>query len=146
MTEHFSLAELTASNVARAKGIDNTPPADVLPHLQRTAEGLERVRALIGQPIQVLSGYRCPALNVEVGGSKNSQHMAGQAADIQAPAFGSIHKLAETIAANAKALGVDQVIKERNSRGAEWVHVSFTVKPRHMALTLTMAGMVSGIV
>lgn len=146
MTEHFSLSEMIASDTARLRGIDNTPAPDVLPHLQRTAEGLERVRALTGHAIQILSGYRCPELNKAVHGSTDSQHMKGQAADIICPGFGSVHQVARLIAENAAQLGVDQVIKERNGRGAEWVHVSFTETPRHMALTLTTAGLVAEIV
>lgn len=146
MTEHFTLSELIASDTARLRGIDNAPPAEVMPHLQRTAEGLERVRALTGHPIKILSGYRCPELNRAVHGSKDSQHMKGQAADIICPGFGSVHQVAQLVADNAEALGVDQVIKERNGRGAEWVHVSFTESPRRMALTLTTAGLVPGIV
>ena len=132
--------------MAKARGIDNTPGADILPHLRFTAEGLERIRALIQQPIRILSGYRCPALNKAVGGSAHSQHMKGQAADIVAPHFGDVHTLAGVIAMNAKAIGVDQVIKEKNKRGAEWVHVSFCEAPRHMALTLTDKGLAAGIV
>lgn len=146
MTEHFTLQEFTASDTARLLGIDNTPPADVFPDMQRTAEGLERIRALAGHPIQLLSGYRCLSLNRAVNGSVNSQHMLGQAADIVCPKLGSVHTLAKLIESNIKALGVDQVILEKNARGAMWVHVSFCVRPRMMALTLTTAGLVPGIV
>lgn len=145
MTAHFSLEELTASDTARARGIDNHPGADILPQLHRTAEGLERIRALAGHPIKVLSAYRCPALNQAVGGAKNSQHMKGEAADITCK-FLSVNDLAKLIADNAVKLGVDQVIKEFNKAGGRWVHVSFTDKPRHQILTLTETGYVKGIV
>lgn len=146
MTAHFTLAELAASETARLRKIDNMPPAEVLPALQLLAEGLERIRTLISKPIRITSGYRCPELNRVVGGAKDSQHVKGEAADITAATFGSVHDLATLIAANAKELGVDQVIKEHNSHGTEWVHVSFSPAPRHLALTLKGKGFVPGIV
>jgi hypothetical protein len=147
LSEHFTLEEFYSSNVAQVFGVYNVPPAELLPLLRRTAEGLERIRILIGEkPILILSGYRSPILNQKVGGSKNSQHMRGEAADIISPRFGTVHDLALIIAINGEALAIDQVIKEKNSKGAEWVHVSFSDKPRNMALTLTSSGLVQGIV
>lgn len=42
---------------------------------------LERYRAKAG-PVSIISGYRCPGRNKEVGGAKTSQHMFGVAADV----------------------------------------------------------------
>lgn len=53
LTPHFSLAELTASNTAKARGIDNTPAPEHLDKLTLTAELLERVRTLLGLAIWV---------------------------------------------------------------------------------------------
>lgn len=145
MTPHFSLQELIASDTAKARGIDNSPGKDILPALNRTAEGLERIRALAGHPIKVLSGYRNPILNQLVGGAKNSQHIKGEAADITCKNM-SVNELAQLIADHAIALQVDQVIKEFNKSGGRWVHVSFTERPRHQVLTLTESGYVTGIV
>ncbi len=66
LTEHFSLEELTATS---HREIDNTPPIDAVTRLGCTARGLEHVRLLLGVPVIVLSGYRCPALNCIVGGA-----------------------------------------------------------------------------
>ena len=146
MTEHFSLDELIASQTAEKKGIKNIPGDDVMAHLQRTAEGLERIRSLIGDvSVHVLSGYRCPELNKAIGGVKSSQHVMGQAADIVAPKFGDVHTLSGVISMNAEALGVDKVIKEKNSMGAEWVHVSFRLKPRHLSFTYRGGKYLKGI-
>lgn len=46
---------------------------------------LEKLRAEVGQPIHVSSGYRCPKHNAAVGGATNSYHMKGMAADITIP-------------------------------------------------------------
>lgn len=43
---------------------------------------LEALRALVGVPITVTSGYRTPAHNAQVGGAQDSQHELGKAADI----------------------------------------------------------------
>lgn len=128
LTEHFSLEELTASTTAARLGIDNTPPADVLQNLHLLAVYLEQVRVVLGQPVSVRSGYRCPTLNRAVGGSKNSQHMTGMAADIISPRFGNPLAVCRAIAKSG--IVWDQVIHEGN-----WCHVSFAVKPRKQLLT-----------
>lgn len=43
---------------------------------------LEALRALVRQPIRIVSGYRCPPHNAAVGGAQDSQHMYAAAADI----------------------------------------------------------------
>lgn len=43
---------------------------------------LECARAYFGQPITITSGNRCKEYNEKVGGSPNSQHLYGKAADI----------------------------------------------------------------
>ena len=142
LTDHFSLAEMTVSEVAARKGLDNTPPGDVIEALLRTAQGLERIRTVIMQPIIVLSGYRAPAVNEAVGGSKTSQHLRGEAADIIAPAYGSPALLAEFLERRMDEFGIDQLILEYG----RWVHVSFAAQPRRMALTIDAAGTKPGII
>ena len=43
---------------------------------------LENVRTTFNQPVTITSGYRCPMHNLKVGGSRNSWHLTGKAADI----------------------------------------------------------------
>ena len=89
LSTHFSLEELVASEVATRRGLDNTPPNEVMPNLSRLAEGLDLVRAaLVNHPVHVTSGYRSPRLNQMIGGAKNSMHTLGLAANILCPAFG----------------------------------------------------------
>lgn len=65
---------------------------------------LDPLREKYGKPIKVNSGYRCPNHNLAVGGSMQSQHMKGEAADI-APMDGDaseLEKLVEIIKQNGK--------------------------------------------
>lgn len=89
ISRHFTLEELTFSQTASRKGIDNKPPLEVVTHLTRLAYCMEQVRALLGGPVRITSGYRSQALNAAIGGAKNSAHMNGYAADFVCPSFGS---------------------------------------------------------
>ena len=80
---YFTIPELTHSLTADAYGIDNTPPAEAVPLMvELIIKVLDPLRERWGVPIYVNSGYRCPALNAKVGGSKTSYHLRGMAADI----------------------------------------------------------------
>lgn len=135
LSPHFTLAELTVSQEAARRGIDNTPPHEVIERLRRTAQGLEAVRVRLGcAPVIVTSGYRCQALNAAIGGSVNSQHMRGEAADIIAPRFGCPVEVAAAL--RDSGVEYDQLILEYE----RWVHVSFSERPRHQALTIDRNG------
>lgn len=133
LTDHFTLDELVASQVAVRRGIDNKPTIPVVRNLSRLAETLERVRALVGQPLVVSSGYRCPDLNRWVGGSSTSAHTLGLAADITCPGVAP-RELAKRIAASD--IEFDQVIFE----GA-WVHLGLAAgAQRRQLLTARFDG------
>lgn len=140
LTAHFSLKEMTFSETAKRKGLDNTPGPEVLANLIHTAQGLERIRTLVGKPIHVNSGYRSPKVNAAVGSKPGSQHEKGEAADIVASGM-TARELAQVVADNRMDLGVDQVILEFDS----WVHVSFTDAPRHAVLTIDREGTRAGL-
>lgn len=46
-------------------------------------KGLQELRDYLGMPIIVNSGTRCPEHNAAVGGTRNSYHVKGYAADIR---------------------------------------------------------------
>ena len=124
--KYFSLKELTESDTATRKGIDNTPDAIVKANLTAlVANVLDPLREAYGKPIVVNSGYRCEKLNKLVGGAKKSQHLIGQAADIRS--------VSRSVAENKKifnlivklGLPYDQLIDEY---GYKWVHVSYNMK------------------
>jgi hypothetical protein len=128
LTSHFTLSELTRSSTAERLGIDNTVPPIILPHLRVTAEGLEQIRALLGFPLHVGSGYRCAALNTAVGGARESAHMDGYAADFVCPAFGDPRSIVKAI--EASDIQFDKCIQE-----GTWAHISFAPTLRRELLT-----------
>jgi hypothetical protein len=146
LTPHFTLAELTASARARAAGIDNTPPPELVPRLVRTAEMLERIRSTLGVPIIVTSGYRGRQVNALVGGVTSSDHTQGHAADIIAPRYGDPYQVAKALAPMVSVLGIGQLIYEHIG-GRAWVHVSTRVpdKPANRVITMTRDGAQLGI-
>lgn len=81
--KYFTIEELCKSTTANRLKIDNRCDSGVAVSLAALVENvLDPLREWYGKPISVNSGYRCPALNKAVGGSATSQHMSGQAADI----------------------------------------------------------------
>ena len=125
LSQHFSLEEMTKSQTAVRKKIDNTAPPEVVENLKALCENvLEKIRLHFGRPIMVNSGYRGPKLNKAIGGAKTSQHMTGQAADIEIPGI-SNKILFCWIRDN---LNFDQLILEFHKEGVPdsgWVHVSW---------------------
>lgn len=141
LSEHFTLAELTVSQEAARRGIDNTPSPDVVANLRRTAELLEEVRALFGKPIIVTSGYRSTEVNRAVGGSGYSQHMVGQAADFSVPSWGSPLEVCRAIVAATPEIQFHQLIWEY----AAWCHISWSDAPRRQVLTIDGRGTREGL-
>lgn len=140
LTEHFTLDEMTLSETAARRGLNNTPGPVELANLKRVANVLEQIRALVGKPVIVSSGYRSPAVNKAVGGSKSSAHMKGLAADINVPGLKPA-----TLAAIIKTSGIvfDQLILEYD----RWVHVGIADHPRGELLTIRSGtGYMKGIV
>lgn len=132
MSPHFTLEELTHSETATRKGIDNTPPPDVLDALKKTAMGMEVVRNLLGVPILITSGYRCLELNRAIGSKDNSHHVKGYAVDFIAPKYGTPEAIVKRL--EKSALPFDQCIQE-----GKWVHISFAPSMRRQVLTAHFA-------
>ena len=138
LSPNFTLAELTASETAARRGIDNSPPPEIIENLKRLAQSLQSVRSLLGnKAILVSSGYRSPELNVVVGGSKNSDHCKGLAADFICPSYGSPDDVIKAIVASD--IPYKQVIREFD----RWVHFSIPQEreePRRQALIIDRTG------
>jgi zinc D-Ala-D-Ala carboxypeptidase len=140
LTPHFTLEELTLSQTAARKGIHNAPKegSQEMKNLQRAAETMEKVRAILGdKPILISSGYRSPKVNAAVGGAKTSAHISGLAVDFSCPGFGTPLAICKKLEPHLGELGVDQLIHEYNT----WVHLGLSAgKPRQMTLTINQAG------
>lgn len=132
ISPNFTLEELMHSQAALRLGIDNQPDGKELDNLTRLAvDLLEPVREILGVPLHVDSGFRCPQVNVAVGStSKHSAHLDGRAADV-IPVGMDLHEAFDTI--RHSDLPYDQIIIECNA----WIHLAIAeegVEPRRMAL------------
>ena len=123
LSENFTLEELIRSNTAERMGIDNVPKDEkVVENLRSLClEVLQPLRDYVGAPVHINSGYRCPELNMAVGGVKNSQHCRGEAADIRIVSPKQGREWAAWIEDNCR---FDQMLLEKNKSGAVWLHVS----------------------
>jgi zinc D-Ala-D-Ala carboxypeptidase len=130
LTPNFTLEDLIRSETAERERIDNTPAAEIVANLALLAAGLEQVRELLAQPLEISSGYRCPELNRRVGGAESSQHTQGMAADFTCEAFGGPIEIIRAV--RASDIEFDQCILEFG----RWVHISFNRKPRGRVLTI----------
>lgn len=88
----FTLSEFYWSKVGTQNNIINYPEPAAVDNIDRALLRLvekimDPLRAWIGVPIYITSGYRCKQLNTLVGGSVSSQHMTGQACDFTVPNY-----------------------------------------------------------
>ena len=124
LSANFSVSELTRSQTATRKGIDNSPNDEQLANLKAMCENvLQPIRDYFGKPVRISSGLRVPELNAAIGGSTTSDHCKGMAADIEIPGVDN-KELAEWIGEN---LEFRQLILEFYTGDPEsgWVHVSY---------------------
>ena len=126
LSKNLSLKEATKSNTATRLGIKNEPEQWEINNLRAIAENIfQPVRDHFGVPIGVSSGYRCKELNKAIGGSKYSQHMIGEALDIDADIYGKVTN-AEIFNYIKNNLEWDQMIWEfGDDEEPNWVHVSY---------------------
>jgi hypothetical protein len=125
--KYFYLSEFCRSEWASRRGIIIDPPPHIVTNLTNLVQHvLDPLRAEIG-PIHVTSGYRPVVVNEGVGGSRTSQHVMGQAADIVSHRM-PVRQLFDTI--RRMQLPYDQVIEEF----AQWTHVSYGPRKRGQAL------------
>lgn len=128
ISNNFTLEEFINSPTAKANNIDNTPSEQVKNNIIQLVNNiLQPIRDEWGKPITVTSGYRCKALNDKVKGSKTSQHMTGDAADITVGSPQENKKLFHLIVdmCQQKKITYGQLIWEKgNKTGPQWLHVS----------------------
>jgi zinc D-Ala-D-Ala carboxypeptidase len=129
LSRNFSLLELTKSDTAIRKGIDNNPNADQIEKLKLLCENiLQPVRDHFGR-VKVTSGFRSVDLCLAIGSSSNSQHAKAEAADFECVGVDNA-ELADWIKDN---LPYDQLIVEFYTPGepnSGWIHCSWIPEGR----------------
>ena len=138
ISEHITYKEATASNKAKQLGISNAPNEKELRAMKLLAEKVfEPLRKWYDKPIQVTSFFRSAKINKAIGGSAASQHLLGQAVDIDTVSDNK--KLFDYIKDN---LTFDQLIWEYgNDSAPDWIHVSYSeVRNRKQILRATKSG------
>jgi hypothetical protein len=141
ISKHLSLAEVSRSETAKRRGINNTPSGEHLENFKKLAENIfEPIREHFGVPIHISSGYRSKELNAAVGGSSSSQHCQGEAIDIDMD--GTSITNAEIFNYIKDNLEFDQLLWEFGTNtNPDWVHVSYesTGKQRKQILKVIKA-------
>lgn len=128
LSKNLTLLEMLSSDTAKRKGIDNSP--ENKRHVENMAllaiNVFQPIREAFCVPLFVSSGYRSKELNVAIGGSSTtSQHMKGQAMDLDADRFGRVTN-AEIFHFIKDNLDFDQLIWEYGDcSNPDWVHVSY---------------------
>ena len=132
LSEHFTLAELTKTNVK----LENMPNEAQVENLKRLCSWFDMLRSewnnRYGEgndPIIINSGYRSPEVNKAVGGVPSSNHLTGCAADIHVYGMEQLLRYAVILLdiADESKEAFDELLIEKNARGAIWLH--FAVRP-----------------
>ncbi len=157
LSANFTFGEMVRSETAeRVDGFVHqqcNPSEQVLESLLWLCQHtLQPIRDIMRSPLAVSSGYRCSDVNALVGGSKNSAHCKGEAADITLPLGGELQEVIQyvdtrvmerigkpvrpdvnrnfylfaLICLNLEKLDIDQVVHEYGPAYGQpaWVHVS----------------------
>ena len=125
LSKNFVLSEIIRSNTARRLNISNAPNKEHLRSLQILIRDLiQPMRDALG-PIRISSGYRNPALNRAIGGSRKSQHCKGEALDIQFWKDGKMCNKEVYDWVIEEGIEFDQMINEFD---LAWIHISLKDK------------------
>lgn len=128
ISKHITYAEAVKSQTAVRYGIDNTPAADTLIKMRYVAEEtFEPTRLHFNGPLYISSFFRCETLNARIGGASSSQHVEGEAIDIDGDVFDTASNK-QIFAFIYNNLHFDQLIWEYGTdNNPDWVHVSKTM-------------------
>ena len=125
LSRNFTLSEMTKSDTAIRKGINNNPNEEQIEKLKKLCEKiLQPVRDDFGR-VKVTSGFRSVELCQAIGSSVNSQHAKAEACDFEVIGVDNA-ELADWI---HRELEWDQLILEFYTPGepnSGWIHCSVT--------------------
>ena len=157
LSEHFTLAEMCKTS---AKTQDGNIPSHVhIENLKRLCWWLEKLRSEYNRryggltpdpspkgegseykeaPIIINSGYRSAAVNKAVGGVPSSNHLTGCAADIRVENMQQLLRYAVILLdiADESKEAFDELLIEKNARGAIWLH--FAVRPQNNRMRIRL--------
>lgn len=136
LSKHVTRSEFERSETAINRGINNSMNEWEIERAKLLCENcFEPIRAKVGAPIRINSGFRSGALNRAIGGSTTSQHSLGEAMDLD------LHDrdLFEWIIDNVE---FDQLIFEGGTTDrADWFHISYRKgRLRKQVLRMTKKG------
>ena len=121
ISKHISYIEATRSQTATRLGIENVPSKEVIEAMELVANKcFEPLREWYGKPLVVSSFFRCEKLNKKIGGASNSQHVKGEAIDIDCGNKQDNMIIFDWLKNNVE---FDQLINEYDY---SWVHVSYS--------------------
>lgn len=132
ISKYLTYREATKSQNAERKGIQNIPNEVQIEAMKYVAVNVfDHVREFVGGPLHASSFFRSPDLNLAIGGSKTSQHMKGEAIDIDCDTFGHGTNL-KVFNFIREHLPFDQLIAEYPDKegNPSWVHVSLVKDPK----------------
>jgi hypothetical protein len=127
LSKNLSLSECLVSQTAKRLGLSNEPTKEHLENLKKIAKEIfQPLREGLDTSIYVSSGYRSFELNKAIKGSKTSQHMKGEALDLDADVYGVVDN-ADIFYYIKENLIFDQLIWEfGDDNNPNWVHVSYS--------------------
>ncbi len=143
LSEHFTLGEMCKTS---AKTTDGNIPSHVhIENLKRLCGWLEKLRSEWNKrygegddPIIINSGYRSEAVNRAVGGVPSSNHLTGCAVDIHVENMQQLLRYAVILLdiADESKEAFDELLIEKNARGAIWLHFAVRHKGNRMRIRM----------
>ena len=126
LSKNLSLSEVTYSQTALRRDIDNSPTEAHIKNLKYVAEKVfQPIRDNFGVPIYISSGYRSQALNEAIGGSSRSFHSHGMALDLDQDGRNKGVSNADVFFYIKECLPFTELIWEfGNENNPNWVHVA----------------------
>lgn len=121
LTPHFTIEELAGTSNEQYKKLNLLKAQEQMGKMYMLAGFAERVREIVGKPLIITSGYRCPELNKAIGGAITSQHIFCEAIDFVVKGLRPEDVFNRIVTSDLK---YNQIIIERNTRGSQWVHIS----------------------
>ena len=139
LSPNFRVSEFTESATARSHGIKNEPSPEQVDNLKALCQGcLEPLRAELGLPVVITSGYRTKALNSMLAhSSERSQHMLGQAADFYvAPGQSGLSRRELLIKAFRLIILDESIDYDQLILYPSFIHVSYVSRERNRRTVL----------